>query len=152
MRWQSGRRSANVEDRRGMPVSRGAAVGGLGGCPELPFQGLGAFRFTGIGLSSCPLSPNPGQTAAIGKPLELEVIEAEASAALLIHGGRISGGRSSLLRFDIANIVKTRPVVPIIRKRPAPHTAPRQTLNVSVPDGKSSISRSSTVRTSRRTR
>ena len=28
MRWQMGRRSDNVEDRRGMPVGRGAAVGG----------------------------------------------------------------------------------------------------------------------------
>ena len=30
MRWESGRRSENVEDRRGMRVGRGAAVGGLG--------------------------------------------------------------------------------------------------------------------------
>ncbi len=30
MRWQLGRRSENVEDRRGMRVSRGAAGGGLG--------------------------------------------------------------------------------------------------------------------------
>ena len=28
MRWQMGRRSDNIEDRRGMPVGRGAAVGG----------------------------------------------------------------------------------------------------------------------------
>src|SRR5881296_1483485 len=28
MRWQTGRRSDNIEDRRGMPVGRGAAVGG----------------------------------------------------------------------------------------------------------------------------
>lgn len=31
MRWKSGRRSENVEDRRGMRVGRGAAVGGVGG-------------------------------------------------------------------------------------------------------------------------
>jgi len=32
MRWQMGRRSSNVEDRRGMlPVGRGARVGGIGG-------------------------------------------------------------------------------------------------------------------------
>ena len=30
MRWKSGRRSENVEDRRGMRVGRGAAVGGVG--------------------------------------------------------------------------------------------------------------------------
>lgn len=30
MRWQSGRRSSNVEDRRGMGISRGAVGGGLG--------------------------------------------------------------------------------------------------------------------------
>ncbi|HSO24680.1 MAG TPA: neutral zinc metallopeptidase, partial [Chondromyces sp.] len=30
MRWKSGRRSQNVEDRRGMRVGRGAAVGGVG--------------------------------------------------------------------------------------------------------------------------
>src|SRR5437660_8919650 len=28
MRWQMGRRSDNIEDRRGMPVGRGAVVGG----------------------------------------------------------------------------------------------------------------------------
>jgi predicted metalloprotease len=28
MRWQLGRRSDNIEDRRGMPIGRGAAVGG----------------------------------------------------------------------------------------------------------------------------
>jgi predicted metalloprotease len=31
MRWQGGRRSQNVEDRRGMSMGRGAAVGGIGG-------------------------------------------------------------------------------------------------------------------------
>lgn len=31
MRWKGGRRSQNVEDRRGMRMGRGAAVGGLGG-------------------------------------------------------------------------------------------------------------------------
>jgi predicted metalloprotease len=31
MRWKSGRRSENVEDRRGMRVGRGAAVGSVGG-------------------------------------------------------------------------------------------------------------------------
>jgi len=31
MRWQTGRRSRNVEDRRGMSMGRGAAVGGVGG-------------------------------------------------------------------------------------------------------------------------
>ena len=30
MRWKGGRRSDNVEDRRGMQISRGAKVGGLG--------------------------------------------------------------------------------------------------------------------------
>jgi predicted metalloprotease len=31
MRWESGRRSSNVEDRRGMSVGRGAGIAGLGG-------------------------------------------------------------------------------------------------------------------------
>jgi len=31
MRWKGGRRSQNVEDRRGMRMGRGAAVGGVGG-------------------------------------------------------------------------------------------------------------------------
>ena len=31
MRWKGGRRSRNVEDRRGMSMGRGAAVGGVGG-------------------------------------------------------------------------------------------------------------------------
>jgi predicted metalloprotease len=30
MRWQIGRRSNNIEDRRGVGVSRGAVGGGLG--------------------------------------------------------------------------------------------------------------------------
>ena len=30
MRWIGGRQSDNVEDRRGMPVSRGAMGGGIG--------------------------------------------------------------------------------------------------------------------------
>lgn len=30
MRWESGRRSYNVEDRRGLRVTRGLAGGGLG--------------------------------------------------------------------------------------------------------------------------
>jgi predicted metalloprotease len=30
MRWEGGRRSGNVEDRRGMPVGRGVAGGGIG--------------------------------------------------------------------------------------------------------------------------
>jgi predicted metalloprotease len=30
MRWRGGRRSQNVEDRRGMTVSRGVAGGGIG--------------------------------------------------------------------------------------------------------------------------
>jgi hypothetical protein len=30
MRWESGRRSDNIEDRRGMPVGRGIAGGGIG--------------------------------------------------------------------------------------------------------------------------
>jgi len=28
MRWEGGRRSSNIEDRRGMPISRGGMVGG----------------------------------------------------------------------------------------------------------------------------
>jgi uncharacterized protein len=32
MRWRTGRQSNNVEDRRGLPVSRGVAIGGGGGC------------------------------------------------------------------------------------------------------------------------
>src|SRR5688572_6637373 len=30
MRWQTGRRSTNVEDRRGMPVGGGLKIGGVG--------------------------------------------------------------------------------------------------------------------------
>lgn len=32
MRWRTGRQSENVEDRRGMRVGRGVAIGGGGGC------------------------------------------------------------------------------------------------------------------------
>jgi hypothetical protein len=40
MRWQIGRRSDNIEDRRGMSVGRGTAVGGPGpGTVDAPRHG-----------------------------------------------------------------------------------------------------------------
>ena len=43
MRWEDGRRSDNVEDRRGMPVSRKVLVGGTGGIGILVITLLGLF-------------------------------------------------------------------------------------------------------------
>lgn len=43
MRWEDGRRSDNVEDRRGIPVSRKVLVGGTGGIGILVITLLGLF-------------------------------------------------------------------------------------------------------------
>ena len=67
MRWESGRRSENVEDRRGSRVTRGLAGGGLGALvlivvamlfgvdPRLLLQGVGA----GGGETVEPYQPTP---------------------------------------------------------------------------------------------
>lgn len=43
MRWKDGRESNNVEDRRGMSVSRGAKIGGLGGLGLVAVVLIGMF-------------------------------------------------------------------------------------------------------------
>ena len=43
MRWEDNRRSDNVEDRRGMPVSRKVLLGGSGGIGILVIALLGLF-------------------------------------------------------------------------------------------------------------
>jgi len=43
MRWKDGRESDNVEDRRGMSVSRGAKIGGLGGLGLVAVVLIGMF-------------------------------------------------------------------------------------------------------------
>lgn len=43
MRWEDGRQSDNIEDRRGMSVSRGAKIGGLSGLGLLAVVVIGMF-------------------------------------------------------------------------------------------------------------
>jgi len=43
MRWRDGRQSDNVEDRRGMSISRGAKIGGVGGLGLLAVVVIGMF-------------------------------------------------------------------------------------------------------------
>ncbi len=65
MRWQDSRRSSNVEDRRGMGVSRGAGIGGvgliivfvvwlLGGNPAQVLQLLGGGGDGGVATAPAP--------------------------------------------------------------------------------------------------
>src|SRR5439155_10905577 len=61
MRWQMGRRSDNIEDRRGMPVGRGAAVGGGIGTLLLVLLAM----YFGVDPSVIPAGNRPGQLAAI---------------------------------------------------------------------------------------
>jgi len=63
MRWQMGRRSDNIEDRRGVPVGRGAAVGGGLGTLVLVLLAM----YFGVDPSVILQSTNPGgQTPAPG--------------------------------------------------------------------------------------
>jgi hypothetical protein len=70
MRWQGGRRSQNVEDRRGMPVGRGAAVGGLGGCGLLIVVAL--YLLLGGDpvqlVEQLPIDPGPSASVQVGPP------------------------------------------------------------------------------------
>jgi uncharacterized protein len=69
MRWENGRRSDNVEDRRGMPVSRKVLVGGSGGIGVLVIVLLGLFFgfdpgaiFQGGSSVQVPPMSGPGQS------------------------------------------------------------------------------------------
>ncbi len=73
MRWRGQRRSQNVEDRRGVPVGRGVAVGGAGGCGLLiivllymllggdPMQLVEELPEVAGPSSSVAVQPPPGQ-------------------------------------------------------------------------------------------
>lgn len=74
MRWQSGRRSANVEDRRGLPVGRAAVGGGgavvvliiallLGADPRDLLDQLGTAGDTPGGQVGQAAAPDPAQDA-----------------------------------------------------------------------------------------
>src|SRR5262245_55062052 len=59
MRWQMGRRSDNIEDQRGMPVGRGAAVGGGIGTLVLVLLAM----YFGVDPSVILQSTDPGSPA-----------------------------------------------------------------------------------------
>ena len=72
MRWEDNRRSDNVEDRRGMPVSRKVLLGGSGGIGVLVIALLGLFFGfdpgaifqEGSSVQAPPVSvPHPGDQA-----------------------------------------------------------------------------------------
>jgi predicted metalloprotease len=70
MRWKSGRRSDNVEDRRGMRMGRGAAVGGIGGLGFL----IIAVLYLLLGgdpaqlVEQMPVDTGPAASTNVGPP------------------------------------------------------------------------------------
>lgn len=60
MRWRDGRESDNVEDRRGMGISRGAKIGGAGGLGLLAIVLIGMF----FGIDPSVLLQSVPQTQA----------------------------------------------------------------------------------------
>jgi hypothetical protein len=72
MRWEDGRRSTNVEDRRGMPVRRGLVGGGIGTLLLV----LVALYF---GVDPTPLLQGGGPLGQAGAPAEGPPLEAGQS-------------------------------------------------------------------------
>jgi predicted metalloprotease len=69
MRWQMGRRSDNIEDRRGMPVGRGAAVGGGIGTLVLVLLALWFGVDPSVVLQGAdPGDPRPAPSVQQGAP------------------------------------------------------------------------------------
>lgn len=70
MRWKSGRRSENVEDRRGMRMGRGAAIGGVGGVGLL----IIAVLYLLLGgdpaqlVEQLPIDGGPSASVDVGPP------------------------------------------------------------------------------------
>jgi predicted metalloprotease len=69
MRWKGERQSDNVEDRRGMSISRGAKIGGIGG--------LGVVLLVVVGLF---LGIDPGVMLQVGETLQSPPASVEQSA------------------------------------------------------------------------
>ena len=69
MRWRGDRQSDNVEDRRGMPISRGAKVGGL--------SGLGLVALVVVGLY---LGIDPATMLQIGQNMQPPSVSTEQNA------------------------------------------------------------------------
>lgn len=67
MRWQMGRRSSNVEDRRGMRMGRGVQVGGIGGLGIVALALIAMFLGVdpSVVLNSIPLDEGSTETAAV---------------------------------------------------------------------------------------
>ena len=69
MRWRGERQSDNVEDRRGMPISRGAKVGGI--------SGLGLVALVVVGLY---LGIDPATMLQIGQNMQPPSVSTEQNA------------------------------------------------------------------------
>jgi predicted metalloprotease len=69
MRWRGERQSDNIEDRRGMPVSRGAKVGGI--------SGLGLVVLVVVGIY---LGIDPATMLQIGQSMQPSSVSTEQSA------------------------------------------------------------------------
>jgi uncharacterized protein len=69
MRWRGERQSDNVEDRRGMPISRGAKVGGI--------SGLGLVALVVVGLY---LGIDPATMLQIGQNMQAPSVSTEQNA------------------------------------------------------------------------
>jgi predicted metalloprotease len=93
MRWKSGRRSTNIEDRRGMRVTRKAGIGGgaglillllylfLGGDPGQMMDMIG-----GGAQSSAPLPPNTAQQDEAAEFISVVLADTEDTWAALFQG------------------------------------------------------------------
>jgi hypothetical protein len=69
MRWRDLRQSTNIEDRRGISISRGAKVGGIGG--------LGLLAIVVIGML---LGVDPGVLLQVGQEMQSPSIPGERAA------------------------------------------------------------------------
>ena len=69
MRWRGERQSDNIEDRRGMPISRGAKVGGI--------SGLGLVVLVVVGMY---LGIDPATMLEIGQNMQPSSVSTEQSA------------------------------------------------------------------------
>lgn len=80
MRWRGERQSSNVEDRRGLRISKGAGIGGLGGV----VLGLLALYFTNDPTLLLQSLGNGATTEQASGPYQESAAEAESSGLIKV--------------------------------------------------------------------